>query len=410
MIERQNYLDVKAFIKYQDEAEQKDGETLRNYWIALKHLLQWADDTPFPLAGRIKPTFPVYIMATSARNDGEYQPAKVTRKPLALAMQEKVITTARMFFTWARMEYQAQYRPITLSWIADLKPSRRAVRDGAKMQTVEAWELSDVLKVAGLTDEDMRISRLDGKELDELSKPGKFGRLDLALLRAQAAICFLYLSGMRITAFLSLPVSCVDLAENVIEQLPEKGVQTKFRKSAITALYNIPEIMKPVARWDALVRSASTGGRWCRSVGRWGTNLSDDGMLDPSKMRAKRGALIDGMKKVCALAGVPYKSPHKLRHGNAKYGVEHAKTFADFKAVSQNLMHESTSITDGIYGTLTHADTRKLLAGLTAAPAVNQPAAAPGPGFDLAALIAQLQALQAAQNVGLTQNPSTRGE
>jgi hypothetical protein len=44
-----------------------------------------------------------------------------------------------------------------------------------------------------------------------------------------------------------------------------------------------------------------------------------------------------------------YKSAHKFRHGHAVYGLQHAKTIADYKAVSMNLMHEDIKITDEIY-------------------------------------------------------------
>ncbi len=71
------------------------------------------------------------------------------------------------------------------------------------------------------------------------------------------------------------------------------------------------------------------------------------------------------MKRVCEIAGVPYKSPHKLRHGHAVYGVKHARSIAELKAVSQNLMHSSIEITDGVYGNLTNEDARNILATLT---------------------------------------------
>ncbi len=48
-------------------------------------------------------------------------------------------------------------------------------------------------------------------------------------------------------------------------------------------------------------------------------------------------------------AGLPYKSPHKFRHGHAVYGLQHAQTMADYKAISMNLMHEDIQITDEIY-------------------------------------------------------------
>jgi integrase len=169
---------------------------------------------------------------------------------------------------------------------------------------------------------------------------------------------------MRAAAFLSLPVSCVNIAERTIEQDPARGVLTKFRKAAVTSLLPIPELMPVVERWDALVKAENPGGRWFASMNHWGTAFNTNGLLKSEKMRAKRTGLISGMERVCALAGVPYKSPHKLRHGHAVYGVKHARTIAELKAVSQNLMHESIQITDGIYGNLTNEDARRVLAGL----------------------------------------------
>ena len=52
---------------------------------------------------------------------------------------------------------------------------------------------------------------------------------------------------------------------------------------------------------------------------------------------------------MCKEVGIPYKSPHKLRHGHAIFGLKHANTMEDMKAVSLNLMHSSITITDSIY-------------------------------------------------------------
>jgi site-specific recombinase XerC len=61
---------------------------------------------------------------------------------------------------------------------------------------------------------------------------------------------------------------------------------------------------------------------------------------------------------------LPYHSPHKFRHGNAVYSVQHSKDIADLKAVSQNLMHSSLTVTDGVYGILSSADVGKRIARL----------------------------------------------
>jgi len=50
--------------------------------------------------------------------------------------------------------------------------------------------------------------------------------------------------------------------------------------------------------------------------------------------------------------GLPYRSPHKFRHGHVHYGQAHSKTQEDYKAVSQNVMHATTGITDQFYSNM----------------------------------------------------------
>ena len=62
--------------------------------------------------------------------------------------------------------------------------------------------------------------------------------------------------------------------------------------------------------------------------------------------------------------GLTYHSPHKFRHGHAVYALKNAKDVSVLKAVSQNLMHENLTITDGIYGILSETDVRKQISEL----------------------------------------------
>lgn len=59
-----------------------------------------------------------------------------------------------------------------------------------------------------------------------------------------------------------------------------------------------------------------------------------------------------------------YHSPHKFRHGHAVYALKLAKDIAALKAVSQNLMHENLSITDGVYWILSEIDVRNQIAAI----------------------------------------------
>jgi len=71
------------------------------------------------------------------------------------------------------------------------------------------------------------------------------------------------------------------------------------------------------------------------------------------------------------LAGLTYKSAHKYRHGHAVYGLLHARTPADFKALSMNLMHSSTRITDETYAFLSEGEVREHILRLAGNPIVS---------------------------------------
>lgn len=62
--------------------------------------------------------------------------------------------------------------------------------------------------------------------------------------------------------------------------------------------------------------------------------------------------------------GLPYHSPHKFRHGFAHYGQERSMIRADYKAVSQNLMHSSTKITDETYSNLNDGEVENRIGSL----------------------------------------------
>ena len=79
---------------------------------------------------------------------------------------------------------------------------------------------------------------------------------------------------------------------------------------------------------------------------------------------SRNGALSKRLRLLAAQADLPYLSPHKYRHGHAVYALQRAKTMADYKAVSQNLMHGDISVTDGIYAPLLGSEVQQRIDGL----------------------------------------------
>jgi integrase len=316
----QNWLDVRIYLRYLDRVRQLAPESVIRSRAHLRHLLEWADETPLPKAAGLSPTLPAYFLAAS----------------LSPSSIKKGLENARGFYRFARDQWPNRYRHIKLSWIEMLQPPRGS-RLSSRLVVHQFYSLEDVLQIARVSVETLRQER------------------------CQVAAAMLFLSGMRADALASLPISCVDIDRREIRQLPELGVRTKNRKAAITYLLEIPELLNLVARWDHHVRSVLTPD--CL----WYSTLTRDGMTltATSVPHLGRGDLVErDLHIACRLAGLPYLSPHKLRHGHVVYALKQSRTMEQLKAISQNVMHSSVTITDQVYGNLVNDDVRRIIGGL----------------------------------------------
>ena len=327
MINRQNWLDVQKFLSYQLEIKQIAGRSANAQWSRLRHLLEWANELAFTDIMQKRPTFPAYV-ETLVTEQGT---------PFSASHLVAMFKTTRAFFLWARQEYPIRYKHVELNWIQSLRPSRGRSEASVLLER-KLYTLEDVLQLVEVPAE------------------------TTARRRMRAAVAFLFLSGMRIGAFCTLPLKCVNLATSQVIQAPEMGVRTKNSKAAKTYLLNIPELTAVVKEWDREIRAVLPPD------GYWYAHLDEFGQLTTRRPRSNREEarhdFRDDLVDLCARAGIPYLSPHKLRHGFAVYGLKRAKTVAQMKAISQNLMHSNMGITDGIYGKLVDDDVRDIITGL----------------------------------------------
>jgi site-specific recombinase XerC len=313
VIDRQNWLDTKEFLEYCERLG-RDPQTVKRIRGLLRHLLDWADDTPFPKARSIDPSFPTYLL--TARLDGK-------QKRLSAASMKKACEYARLFLEYIRGEHLPRYRMLSSSWINTIKPAA-AHGMHSEYKEHEFWEIEQVRQIAGL----------EPRNLTEE--------------RDRAAVCFLFLSAMRAQAFVSLPVDCVNLKRKEVSQFPERGVHTKNGKAAKTHLMRVPDLLEVVQAWDAKVRTA--GARlWFPRIDRWHRFIDT---ADDLRWLTRTEILSKGLRGLCERAGVPYMSPHKLRHGHTVYMMRILKDLRELKTLSQNLMHANVGTTDAIYGRL----------------------------------------------------------
>ena len=240
-----------------------------------------------------------------------------------------------MFPTWLRLENTALAKAISARWIETLRPSR-ALLDKAELHVIK------------------------GDTLEEMRQLMAVQAVRIRERRDRAAVAFIYLSGMRVEAFVSLPISCVHLAERRIEQLPRMGVRTKFTKAAVTTLLPLDDLLAIAAEWDDLVSAELPAtSMWFASAA--GNRLA----VTPRANDDTRGNSVrKGLKWLCQRAGIPYRGAHALRHGHALYGMQHARTVEDLKALSMNLMHSDIRTTDQVYGSLSAENVRTAIANL----------------------------------------------
>jgi len=331
VIQRSNYLLVRRYLRDLEEIYQLSGSSLSRYRFYLRHLLLWAGETPFQQAAKLRPTFPSYVSNLPGRQ-GE--------TPLAPVTQKKIIEAGKRFFIWAKQNHPKEFGSLSATWLASLRPPR--VRESSDEH--EYVSLEEVLQLTAILHEED----------------------DLALLRDKAAAAMLFLSGARASAFTTLPISAVDLPGRIMCQWPELGVATKNGKRATTYLLPIPELLAVAQTWDQVVRPKlpATAPWYAPVSARWGSQSLE--VSEPGKNRHQ--ALDKRLRRLYDLAGLPYKSAYKFRHGHAVYGLLKAQTMADYKAVSMNLMHHDIKITDSIYAPILSEEVKERIDGLGAIP------------------------------------------
>lgn len=336
VINRDNYHHVKAYCTHLQTVVHVSPSTAGRYFAYLRHLLLWADDTPLTEAPNRQPAFPTYLAHIISPASAE---------PLAPTTLKKILQTTQRFFTWARLAFPVAYKGVSPLWLQSLRLPRQPER----------------------IKEHVFVSLPELLALTQLAIPDD----DLALRRDQAAAALLFLSGMRVGALSTLPIEAVNLAEGTLRQWPSLGVHTKNGKAATTFLLPIPELHASVRGWDEIVRAQlPPTAMWFTPISLfWG----EQSLSAAQPGRNRIVAVNKRLRRLFRLAHLPPRSPHKFRHGHAVWALQHARTMADYKAISQNLMHSDIRVTDGIYAGLLSDEVQTRVAGLDSSVAGQTP-------------------------------------
>ncbi len=312
MINRKNKKLIDEYL-----ASRKDEVSPLSISLAETHLrllLEFADETHFLDLPKRKQTFAQYIKSPEARRDGK-------EEKLSHEYSRKVISDARHFFDWLRDE--KEYSEITPRFLK----SFRITKDRRDDDDQELYALEELLKIVTIP---------CYTTLDE---------------RTQASCAFLFLSGMRISAYTTMPIKAVDLEARTVKQWPSLGMHTKLGIKATTKLLNIPELLEIVRKWDEKVRGILPPD------GFWYAPLSPiTGEIDPN---AEVGEWRDsGFRKdlgsFLSKASLEYKSSHKFRHGHIRFLRDRATGVRDLEAIAKNAMQTVSTMLN--YGRISNAE------------------------------------------------------
>jgi len=342
MILRSNKKLVDEFLA--DLGDQVSEASVRSTETHLRTFLEYLGETPLDQCASIVKGYKGYLRSGVSRRDGKDKPfsAEYTRKNLASVRALLGFLRDEKDFTQIKDSWLKRYLRITA------KESNQAVKNPDEDGDVY-FSVEDAVKIACTS-----VSTL-------------------AEERIRAACIFLLLSGMRITAFLTMPILAVDLDARKIKQWTSLGVRTKLSKSATTTLLQIPqypELMNVVRSWDEKVRIALP------ETNMWFANLSPvTGELDPIVHvgRHRSSGFRSDLVKFLEKAGVEYKSPHKFRHGHIRFLRSRAKNIVELEAIANNAMQDMSTMLK--YGKMGNKDSRAIVDYLCNDDAAVQPEA-----------------------------------
>ncbi len=305
MINRQNKLLVDEYLAYRLRYDQLDPKSIRLERSLAMHYMTWAAECPFKNAPKSDVSLIEYVRDCKGPSG----------KALSQHYRRKIIGSARIFFTWLTIHKQG-FRSITTSWLSTLK----------------------IRQVQEEFDDDTTVS------LDEILRIARAPVTSLVEERVRAGTVFLFLSGMRISAFVSMPLKALNLGGLEIKQSPDLGVRTKNKKSAVTYIINLSELFDIVKTWDKKVRAILP------PEGFWFAPISPlTGEIDPTVLTIgehRSAAFHKNLVDWLSVQGIEHHSPHDFRRGHANYLFDNAKDMNDLEAVRENLMHESLTTTE----------------------------------------------------------------
>lgn len=340
MIVRENYSLVNKFIGL--ESRRIGESSTRSTSSHLKKFLIFMDAIPFSKGQTKVVQYKIFLLEGRQAN-GEIKPYKP-------AYLRKNLSATASFLVWLQDNDIVKYAKH--SWLKNfvrLTPAdNQALLKSSYCDEDDEEDDDDFLEGGFSVEEVLRIARMPVSNLVEE--------------RARAAAIMMFLSGMRIGAFTTLPIRAVNLDTGLIRQWPSLGVHTKLSKKGTTSLAvfpNIPEFQSIVRAWDEKVRNAlSPKAYWYPNI-----DVVSGGFLASESVGSSReSGLRDDLEAFIKKVGVPYRSPHKFRHGIIAYLRSRATTTEQLEAIALNMLQTLATMLK--YGKMREKRTHEIISKL----------------------------------------------
>jgi hypothetical protein len=104
MLDRQNYLKVKLFLKYSRDVHERSSLQISNDFEHLKALLLWAGSQPLGSAPAFNTSLSYFLFQN-------------VEKGLDQAELQSILNTNQRFLLWVKAMFPVEFQNIRLSWI-----------------------------------------------------------------------------------------------------------------------------------------------------------------------------------------------------------------------------------------------------------------------------------------------------
>ncbi len=194
--------------------------------------------------------------------------------------------------------------------------------------------------------------------------------------RARALIAFIFLTGARISAAVSMLLGLFNPAERLVTQDPKKGVKTKNGKFILTTIPDFDaNLYKILLDWTEELKVSGFGPNdplFPKAV-----SEKTEGFLEftiskelkKEKLSSSTAERI--VKEWCSQAGYPQFHAHLFRDSHIYYGLKLARTAKEMKAISINVGHENIETTMREYADLAPEEVHKTILNLTTAGEID---------------------------------------